>query len=105
MELFGNDLLKPFDISVWIALIVMIALFIVGLKVMQKYHHSDTENSSSFVITFGAYCQQGSHSIYQYLSPNLGNLRQFSQYFPELGIFFLLLKIVQSLVLKAVSNF
>lgn len=81
VELFGNDLLKPFDISVWIALVVTIALFIIGFKVMQNYHQNDTmENSSPFIMTFGAYCQQGSlwiYYIYRRVLTTLGNCHTF----------------------------
>lgn len=53
------DILKPFEISVWIAIILLLCIIASILKLFSKQSRVDFKHMPTFILTFGVYCQQG----------------------------------------------
>lgn len=79
IDLWRDELLRPFDRTVWIALIIFIILISTLIRLAFVIHKKKVErqvaSASSFLLTFGAFCQQGNimvqeihKSIAQFLS-------------------------------------
>lgn len=68
INIWRDELLKSFDITVWITLIVFTIIISILIKVSLELHrkslkHNATD-SSTLLITFGAFCQQSNFFWY-----------------------------------------
>lgn len=61
MNMYGTDMLKPFDSIIWVLLILTMVLVSVVMHLILKWENQTPKKpeSSTFVMTFGALCQQG----------------------------------------------
>lgn len=63
LNIWRDELLQPFDVDVWLSLVFLIILISVLIRVAFVFHKKKLERqgigTSSFLITFGAFCQQG----------------------------------------------
>lgn len=62
IDLWRDELLKPFDVKVWISLTLLVILISFLLRIVFIFDKEKTEttaNPPTFLITFGAFCQQG----------------------------------------------
>lgn len=58
-EIFDFDIFKPFKSSVWLSFVLLILAFSCLLRYIFKYEGGELETVSTFLLAFGAFCQQG----------------------------------------------
>lgn len=52
---------KPFDIFIWISILLIIIITTLTLKLILKLEKHDTSIVHTFILSVGAFCQQGVH--------------------------------------------
>lgn len=60
INMFDRDIFKPFELSIWIILFLIILLFSYLLKILFKYEQKELRSgsSSTAILSLGAFCQQ-----------------------------------------------